>query len=212
MPTAAQMPLRFITFEGGEGGGKSTQLRGLADALRSKGETVTTTREPGGTPGAEEIRRLLVEGEPGRWAPETEALLHFAARAEHLDKVVRPALARGHWVLSDRFADSTLVYQGYGQGVDLAWLTQLRQRVVGATEPGLTLLLDLPVEIGLARAATQQRYERMGKAFHQRLREGFLALAQEEPERCAVIDATQPLDAVAAHVRAAVARRFGIAL
>ncbi len=206
------MPLKFITFEGGEGGGKSTQLRTLAEALRAAGETVVTTREPGGAPGAEEIRRLLVEGEPGRWPAEAEALLHFAARAEHLEKVIRPALNQGQWVLCDRFADSTLAYQGYGQGLDLPWLWTLRARIVGATEPGLTLLLDLPVETGLGRAREQQRYERMGTAFHKRLRDGFLAIAQEEPERCAVIDATRSIDAVAADVRAAVRKRFGVKL
>jgi dTMP kinase len=205
-------PPRFITFEGGEGGGKSTQLKRLAEALRHAGEAVVATREPGGAPGAEEIRRLLVEGEPGRWAPEAEALLHFAARAEHLDKVIRPALARGEWVLSDRFADSTLAYQGYGQGVDRDWLNQLRRRVVGETEPGLTLVLDLPVETGLGRSREQQRYERMGHAFHARLRDGFLAIAKAEPARCVVIDASRGLDAVAADVRAAFGRRYGIAI
>ena len=212
MSTPVRAALRFITFEGGEGGGKSTQLRLLAESLRRTGADVIATREPGGAPGAEDIRRLLVEGEPGRWAPEAEALLHFAARAEHLDKVIRPALAAGQWVLCDRFADSTLAYQGYGQGVDLAWLQQLRARVVGPTEPGLTLILDLAIETGLGRAATQQRYERMGHAFHQRLREGFLALAKDEPQRCRVIDAGKPLDVVAADVRAAVSARYGIAV
>jgi dTMP kinase len=208
----ASAPLRFITFEGGEGGGKSTQLRALAEALRAAGEDVVTTREPGGAPGAEEIRKLLVEGEPGRWAPEAEALLHFAARAEHLDKVIRPALNAGKWVLSDRFADSTLAYQGYGQGVDLAWLKTLRRRVVGATEPGLTLVLDLPVETGLGRAQAQQRYERMGVEFHMKLRAGFLAIAKEEPKRCVLIDAARPIDAVAADAKAAVAKHYGVRL
>jgi dTMP kinase len=210
MSTPVRSPLKFVTFEGGEGGGKSTQLRLLADVLRKSGETVVTTREPGGAPGAEEIRRLLVEGEPGRWPPEAEALLHFAARAEHLARVIRPALEAGQWVLCDRFADSTLAYQGYGQGLDLAWLKQLRARVVGATEPGLTLILDLPVATGLGRAAAQQRYERMGRAFHEKLQAGFLAIAKEEPERCTVIDATRSIDAVAADVRTAIAMRFGV--
>jgi dTMP kinase len=205
-------PLRFVTFEGGEGGGKSTQLRRLAEALRAKGETVVTTREPGGAPGAEEIRRLLVEGEPGRWPAEAEALLHFAARAEHLATVIRPALAQGQWVLCDRFADSTIAYQGYGQGLDLPWLWTLRARIVGATEPGLTLVLDLPVQTGLGRAREQQRYERMGRAFHEKLQAGFLAIAKEEPERCTVIDATQSIDTVAAEVVAAVSKRFGVKL
>jgi dTMP kinase len=206
------LPRKFVTFEGGEGGGKSTQLRLLAEALRRAGETVVTTREPGGAPGAEEIRRLLVEGEPGRWPPDAEALLHFAARAEHLAKVIRPALQAGQWVLSDRFADSTLAYQGYGQAVDPTWLQQLRSQIVGKTEPGLTLILDLPVAVGLARAQEQQRYERMGRAFHERLHAGFLAIAQAEPERCVVIDATRPIEAVSADVRATVAKRFHVKL
>jgi dTMP kinase len=206
------LPLKFVTFEGGEGGGKSTQLRLLADALRATGDTVVTTREPGGAPGAEEIRRLLVEGEPGRWPAEAEALLHFAARAEHLHAVIRPALDRGEWVLCDRFADSTLAYQGYGQGLDLVWLKQLRARVVGTSEPGLTLILDLPVATGLGRAREQQRYERMGQAFHEKLQAGFRAIAKEAPERCTVIDATRSIEAVAADVRAAVSKRFGVKL
>jgi dTMP kinase len=212
MSTPVRPPLKFVTFEGGEGGGKSTQLRLLAEALRNTGETVVTTREPGGAPGAEEIRRLLVEGETGRWPADAEALLHFAARAEHLAKVIRPALEQGQWVLCDRFADSTLAYQGYGQAQDLNWLRLLRAQIVGKTEPGLTLILDLPVEIGLGRVSEQQRYERMGRAFHERLHAGFLAIAQEEPDRCKVIDATRPIDAVAADVRAAVAKRFRVDL
>jgi len=212
MSTPVRLPLKFVTFEGGEGGGKSTQLRLLAEALRKAGETVVTTREPGGAPGAEEIRKLLVEGDPGRWPPNAEALLHFAARAEHLAKVIRPALDAGKWVLSDRFADSTLAYQGYGQAQDLNWLQELRSQIVGKTEPGLTLILDLPVEQGLGRVATQQRYERMGKAFHERLHAGFLAIAAAEPERCTVIDATQSVEAVASDVRAAVAKKFRVKL
>lgn len=212
MPTPARPPLKFVTFEGGEGGGKSTQLRLLAETLRAQGEAVVTTREPGGSPGAEDIRRLLVEGEPGRWTPEAEALLHFAARAEHLAKVIRPALDAGRWVLCDRFADSTLAYQGYGQGLDLAWLQTLRSRVVGETEPGLTLVLEVPVETGLGRAKEHQRYERMGRAFHERLQAGFLAIARQEPDRCSVIDASRPIDAVAQDVRTAVAKRFHVAL
>ena len=169
-----------------------------------------TTREPGGAPGAEEIRRLLVEGEPGRWPADAEALLHFAARAEHLAAVIRPALEAGQWVLCDRFADSTVAYQGYGQGLDLVWLRQLRAQIVGQTEPGLTLILDLPVAVGLGRAREQQRYERMDRAFHERLQAGFLAIAQQEPERCRVIDAMRSIEAVAADVCAAVAKRFGV--
>lgn len=226
MATSAQprsSPQRFITFEGGEGAGKSTQIKLLADALRRAGHEVRLTREPGGAPGAEDIRRLLVEGEPGRWTAETEALLHFAARADHLERVIRPALVSSTWILCDRFADSTIAYQGYGHGLDLAWLQQLRGRVVGATEPGLTLILDLPVETGLARAAqrhgkashgliTEDRYERMDRAFHQRLREGFLAIARAEPERCKVIDADRPVEEITRDVLAAMAQHFRIKL
>jgi dTMP kinase len=205
MPTA---PLRFVTFEGGEGAGKSTQIRLLAEILRAHGENVVVTREPGGTPGAEQIRTLLVEGGAGRWQPESEALLHFAARAEHLAAVIRPALAAGQWVLCDRFADSTIAYQGYGQGLDLAWLWTLRKHIVAATEPGLTLMLDLPVEAGLARAETEQRYERMGLDFHRRLAEGFRAIAAAAPDRCRRINAARDIAAIAADIRAALNARY----
>lgn len=208
--TAIPEVARFITFEGGEGNGKSTQAKRLVQELGLIGQTVVATREPGGTPGAEDIRRLLVEGEPGRWSPEAESLLHYAARAEHLENVVRPALAAGQWVVSDRFADSTTAYQGYGQGVDLDWLKRLRGSVVRATEPSLTLVFDLPVEKGLARAAAQQRYERMDRAFHERLRRGFLEIAKAASQRCVVIDADRDIDAVAKDVRAAVAARFEV--
>ena len=170
------------------------------------------TREPGGSPGAEEIRRLLVEGETGRWTPPTEALLHFAARADHIARVIAPALAAGKWVISDRFADSTIVYQGYGQGLDLAWLQALRRTVVGALEPGLTFVFDLPVATGLARAQADQRYERMGTDFHERLRAGFRAIAVAAPERCIMIDAAQPVAEVQAALRAVLAQKYGLRL
>lgn len=205
-------PLRFVTFEGGEGAGKSTQIRLLAETLRASGAEVVVTREPGGTPGAEQIRALLVEGGAGRWHGETESLLHFAARAEHLAEVIRPALSSGKWVLCDRFADSTIAYQGYGQQVDLDWLWSLRRHVVRETEPGLTLMLDLPVASGLARAETEQRYERMGIAFHQRLANGFHAIAAAAPDRCRTIDASRPIETIASAIRAAVSERFSVAL
>jgi dTMP kinase len=213
-------PYRFITFEGGEGAGKSTQIKHLDEALRAAGHDVRLTREPGGAPGAEDIRRLLVEGEPGRWTPQTEALLHFAARADHLERVIRPALATGSWVLCDRFADSTIAYQGYGHGLDLTWLRQLRRQVVGVTEPRLTIILDLPVETGLARAAqrhgkdtsAEDRYERMDRGFHRRLRDGFLRIAHDEPERCRVIDADRPVSEITHDVLAVTAQLFGIKL
>ena len=164
---------RFITFEGGEGAGKSTQIGRLAEKLRDKRYPVATTREPGGSPGAEAIRALLVSGDAERWSPQTEALLINAARADHLERTIRPALAQGQWVICDRFADSTMAYQGYGMGLDRAWLEELRRRVVADTEPGLTLIFDLPVEVGLGRAVASQRYEKMGRAFHDALRAAF---------------------------------------
>lgn len=207
---------RFVTLEGGEGAGKSTQIALLGQSLSDSGVDVTATREPGGSPGADAIRRLLVEGEPGRWDGETEALLHFAARRDHLVRTVWPALAAGRWVLSDRFADSTLAYQGYGHGLDRAFIDTLYRLTVGDFRPDLTLILDLPVETGLARAAgrggAEDRYERMDREFHERLRLGFLDIARREPDRCAVVDAARDADAVAADIRAIVAERLGVAL
>jgi dTMP kinase len=203
---------RFITFEGGEGAGKTTQVRLLAEALRAAGIQVVETREPGGSPGAEQIRELLIHGATERWEPMTEALLHFAARAEHLRHRVKPALEAGRWVLSDRFTDSTMAYQGYGLGLGREPVDRLRELVVGALDPDLTLILDLPVAEGLRRAAGRrdggERYERMGRDFHQRLREGFLDIARREPGRCVVIDAGGAVEQVRDVVRAAVWRRW----
>jgi dTMP kinase len=203
---------RFITFEGGEGAGKTTQVRLLAEALRDAGVEVVETREPGGSPGAEQIRELLIHGPSERWAPLTETLLHFAARAEHLRHRVNPALDAGSWVLSDRFTDSTMAYQGYGLGLGREPVEDLRQLVVGALDPDLTLILDLPVAAGLGRAAGRrdggERYERMGQDFHERLREGFLDIARREPGRCVVIDAGGNVEQVQDAVRAAVWQRW----
>lgn len=203
---------RFITLEGGEGAGKSTHIRRLADGLRSDGHQVVTTREPGGSPEAERIRELLIEGATDRWDAMTEALLHFAARREHLVRTVWPALAHGTWVISDRFADSTMAYQGYGAGLNRETIEALYAHAVGDFRPDLTLILDLPVEDGLARAAARgeggTRYERMGLDFHHRLRDGFLDIARREPDRCAVIDATQSIDSVAATILATVRERL----
>jgi dTMP kinase len=205
---------KFITLEGGEGAGKSTQIARLADALRKAGLTVRTTREPGGSPAAETIRKLLVEGEPGRWRPLTEALLHFAARKEHLDTVVLPALAAGEWVICDRFADSTMAYQGYGHQLGRGSVEALYQTVVGDFAPDLTLILDIPVEAGLARtggrAHAENRYERMDASFHERVRTGFLEIARTDPGRCVVIDATGNLERVTALVTDAVATRLKV--
>jgi dTMP kinase len=207
---------RFITFEGGEGSGKTSHARRLADWLKERGHETVLTREPGGTPGAEEIRKLLVQGEAARWEPMTEALLHFAARRDHVTKVIRPALARGAWVVSDRFTDSTMAYQGYGHGLGAEPIALLRNLVLGDFAPGLTLLFDVPVALGLERAGKRNgtdaradgRYESMGASFHGRVHDGFLAIARAEPERIAVIDSSKPVADVAAAVLAAVRARF----
>ncbi|HEY1615672.1 MAG TPA: dTMP kinase [Rhizomicrobium sp.] len=205
---------RFITFEGGEGTGKSTQTKRLAAALSANGIEVVTTREPGGSPGAEDVRKLVVEGEPGRWDALTETLLMFAARTDHLARTIRPALARGQWVLCDRFTDSTFVYQGAGRGLDAASIAAIDRAATTEFRPDLTLVLDLPVETGLARArarhASNARFERFDDDFHARMRMAFRALAEREPERCVLIDATQPIDAVAADIWKMVAERFSL--
>ncbi|MDP6353401.1 MAG: dTMP kinase [Alphaproteobacteria bacterium] len=202
---------RLITFEGGEGAGKSTQTRRLVDWLAARGIDAVATREPGGAPGAERIRALLIEGAPDQWDARAEALLHFAARRAHLVETVWPALERGTWVVSDRFADSTMAYQGYGMGLDREMIVRLYDLTVGDFAPDLTLILDLPVAEGLARAAARggaDRYERMGSDFHERLRAGYLDIARRTPERCLVIDATGIADAVAQSVHQAVAERL----
>lgn len=204
---------RFITLEGGEGAGKSTQLRLLAEALAARGIDVLTTREPGGSPGAEDIRPLLVSGETGRWSPVTEALLHTAARRDHLERTVWPALDAGRWVLCDRFFDSTMAYQGYGLGLGRELIAGLQRIALGGFAPDLTLILDLPVEQGLSRAAARRggedRYERMALEFHERLRQGFLDIARQEPERCTVVDAARPAEQVHAEILKAVTARLG---
>jgi len=204
---------KFITLEGGEGAGKSTQAELLAEALRAESRVVVTTREPGGAPGAEEIRRLLVDGSGDRWDPVSEALLHFAARREHLVRTVFPALERGDWVISDRFADSTMAYQGYGLGLDRAVIDALYAQAVGNFRPDLTLILDLPVEQGLARVRSRgdgaDRYENMDIDFHRRLREGFLDIARNDPARCMVVDATRTVDEISADLTAIVRDRLG---
>lgn len=205
---------KFITLEGGEGAGKSTQAPRLAAHLERAGHTVCITREPGGAPGAEAIRKLLVTGDPGRWDAATETLLHYAARRSHLTDTIRPALARGEWVVCDRFADSTLAYQGYVGGVDKGFISEIHARVAGDMTPDLTLILDLPPEAGLARAQArgegEDRYERMGLDFHQRLRAAFLEIAAKEPERCMVIDADGDMETVAARIKTAVGDRLEI--
>jgi dTMP kinase len=206
---------RLITFEGGEGAGKSTQVRRLAETLARAGVDVLTTREPGGTPGAEAIRGLLVSGPVERWSPLTEVLLHLAARHDHVVREIAPALTAGRWVLCDRFADSTRVYQGLAGGVGLDLVDRLHQAILGQLDPDLTFIMDLPVDRGLSRhqsAAGQDRYERMGQSFHEAVRAGFLEIARRAPKRCKVIDAAQSEDEVARTILETVASRFGLPL
>lgn len=212
------VPGRFITLEGGEGAGKSTQAKRLAAKLAERGIEVVLTREPGGTPGAEAIRSLLVTGDPDRWDAMTETLLHYAARRAHVVKTVKPALARGAWVISDRFADSTMAYQGYGGAVGRDAVAALHRLVLDGFAPDLTLVLDLPVEIGLARAGSrmqgqavaEDRYERMGRPFHETLRRAFHDIAGREPQRCVLVDASGSIDAIAAALWQVVAAKFSL--
>jgi dTMP kinase len=202
---------RLITFEGIDGSGKSTQLARLAEHLRAGGSEVVVTREPGGSPGAELIRRLLVEGEPGRWSAETEILLFTAARRDHLERVIEPALARGATVLCDRFADSTRVYQGVARA-DLRAVVDALHRLLIVREPDLTIILDLEPDLAVARGAArggaETRFEGFGADFQRRLRAGFLALAAEAPDRCRVVPAEGAPEAVARRIHAVVAEAF----
>ena len=203
---------RFITFEGGEGTGKSTQVARLVERLRARDLEVVQTREPGGSQGAEEIRNLALNGDAGRWSATTETLLMFAARSDHLERTIRPALAAGRWVVCDRFADSSRAYQGAGGGTPADFIETLDAAIVGSTQPDLTLVFDLPVEVGLERAfgrgLFETRFESKGLEFHERLRRGFLAIAAAHPERCIVIDAEGDQDAVETRVWAAVEARL----
>jgi dTMP kinase len=206
-------PPRFITFEGGEGAGKSTQAKRLAAALESCGIPVCATREPGGSPGAEQIRALLVEGEPGRWDALAETLLMFAARVDHLVETIHPALANGAWVICDRFTDSTYAYQGAGRGLDTQTIAALETAAVQSFKPDLTFILDVPVETGLSRAGArgvhETRFEHFDVDFHGRLRTFFHALAEREPARCVLIDSTVTPDDVAAQIWQCVSTRYG---
>jgi dTMP kinase len=193
----------FITFEGGEGTGKSTQIKLLADRLRQDEKSIIVTREPGGTEQAESLRNLLVSGDKDRWSAESEALLNYAARDSHLRHVIRPALEASSIVLCDRFMDSTRAYQGFAGACSFRLIDELEHAIVGATRPTLTFMFDLDPAIGLARAKargddTEDRFERKGLAFHQRLRDGFLEIARLEPERCKVIDASKTIEGVSA--------------
>jgi dTMP kinase len=206
---------RFITVEGGEGAGKSTQVALLVAALERSGISALATREPGGSSGAEAIRRLLLEGEGARWDAQSETLLLTAARRDHVTRLIEPALVRGMWVVSDRFADSTLAYQGHGRGIAAAEIGALHRFALGDFAPDLTLILDLPAAAGLARAATRSpsadRFERLDPSFHERLRLGFREIAAAEPGRCVLIDASAEPEAVHRAILDAVAQRLGAA-
>jgi dTMP kinase len=205
---------RFITFEGGEGTGKSTQAKQLAQRLKSQGIPVSLTREPGGSPGAEAIRHVLLSGVAKALGAYTEAFLFAAARDDHLRQTIRPELRRGHWVISDRFADSTRVYQGALGNVEPWLIRRLEKITVGDTRPDLTLILDLPAKIGLERAAQRRgagegdRFEAEALDFHERLREAYRKLAEREPDRCAVIDASPDPGSVGAAIWALVCARL----
>ena len=211
---------KFITLEGGEGTGKTTQIHLLAGALKAAGVDSIMTREPGGAPEAELIRSLLVKGSISRWQPMTEALLLFSARLEHVNATIIPALEAGRWVISDRFSDSTVAYQGYGHGLGQAKMLTLQRLVLGDLQPDLTIILDVPDGVGLARAlkrednkvVAEDRYERMGSDFHRRVKDGFLDIARYNPERCAIIDADRSPEEVNWSILNLIKLRLGTAL
>jgi dTMP kinase len=212
-PDAPRGRGRFITLEGGEGAGKTTLSRALAGALTEAGLPVLRTREPGGAPGAEAVRGLILH--QGPWDPLAEAMLHFAARREHVASSLEPALAAGIWVVCDRFADSTLAYQGAGQGLSRAVWEQLCDLALGALRPDLTLVLDLPTERGMGRALSRgdaNRYEMQGADFHGRVRAAFLDIAAREPGRCAVLDAACPPGEVLSAALGTIRDRLGVPL
>ena len=208
----------FISFEGGDGVGKSTQIARVADLFRARGFEVVQTREPGGAPGAEDIRALLVAGEADRWTPMSEALMMYAARAEHLAATIKPALARGAVVLCDRFADSTMAYQGYAGDLGVERIKALHTLVVGEDDPDATIILHLKPGDGLSRATArldaatdgvdEGRFERKGGAFQARVEDAFLKIAADNPERCILIDASQSIDAVTVAIMDSLDQRF----
>jgi dTMP kinase len=215
---------KFITLEGGDGGGKTTQAAALSERLRKAGLSVLQTREPGGTPRAEAIREVLLSGKAKRFGPLGEAVLFYAARESHLELAIRPAIEQGTWVVCDRFSDSTRAYQGAAGGVARSVIDALETAVVGSTRPDLTIIFDLPPELGLQRAAKRllpssdgeparselDRFETMNLAFHRNLRDEFLAIAKAEPGRCVTVDASRGIQAVAGEVWAIVRKRFSL--
>lgn len=205
----------FITFEGGDGTGKSTQVKLLAATLEAKKIATVVTREPGGSPGAEEIRALVLRGDPARWSPLTEALLFYAARADHTERLIKPTLDDGKWVISDRYSDSSYAFQGGGRGLARETVRRIEAIAIDDFKPELTLILDMPVEIGLKRSVARQgneetRFEEMDLSVHERMRKTFLDIAKRNPNRCVVIDADREIDAVAEDVWKAVKKRFKV--
>ena len=204
---------RFLTLEGGEGAGKTTLIKTLKDWLSGQGIDVVVTREPGGTPGAEVLRDILLNGSTDRWSPVTEALLMYAARVDHVERLIEPALARGAWVISDRFSDSTRAYQGVAGGVSADRIQNIHAAALGGFYPDLTLILDLDPKVGLARTVARgeeaTRFERFDTSFHDRLRQAFLDIAAEDPDRCQVLDALDAPDLVAEKAIAAIETRLG---
>ena len=208
----------FITLEGGEGSGKSTQIKLLSEWLESMGVDHLCTREPGGAPGAEEIRTMVLTGDVDRWTPLTEVLLYTAARSDHVERVIVPALNSGTWVLCDRFADSSIAYQGAGRGVGVEKVKALQNLVLDDLKPDLTLVLDLSIEVGLSRAMSREgdkavkedRIERMGADLHKQTREVFLEIAKEESDRCVVVNADKSIDDLQQELRGIISERFGL--
>ncbi len=210
----------FITLEGGEGSGKTTQINKLAEKLTQHNIKAITTREPGGTPEGEKIRDLIVQREGGDWTPMAETLLLYAARAMHVDRVIKPRLEEGKVVICDRFSDSTLAYQGYGHGMDLGKISEIENIVMGGFKPDLTIVLDIDPEKGLQRSSrrlaaeelhveqTEDRFENLNIEFHNRLREGFLTIARKDPERCAIIDAAMSANDITREIYDIVVKRL----
>jgi dTMP kinase len=202
---------RFITLEGGDGSGKSTQAKRLVAALKKHGIDTIGTREPGGSPGAEDIRNLVLNGDPGRWDALTETLLMFAARSDHVARTIKPALDAKRWVICDRFTDSTYAYQGAGHGLAREVIRRMETLVLADFRPDLTLIFDIPVEQGLARTqgrSKEMRFESFDTDFHERMRDCYLAIARKYPERCIVLDASVGEDALAEAVWNVIAKRF----
>lgn len=207
----------FITLEGGEGTGKSTQIKLLSAWLSDNGVEHVCTREPGGAPGAEEIRTMVLTGDVDRWTPMTEVLLYTASRSDHVERVIVPSIESGKWVLCDRFADSSVAYQGAGRGVGVQRVKDLQRLVLGDLKPDLTLILDIPIEVGLKRAMSREgdkavkedRIERMGKSLHEQSRDVFMEIAAEEPERCVVVNANKSIDELQQDLRTIITNRFG---